>query len=103
MSEKEAKKVFLKQVKPYTKRLETEKKRTNPGYLARNRQTTGFKAHIVQGNKYPEFVGFYSDRIRGEMQIVVPIAFTLDAEFAPGAKIDSEAKFGRLLSLCEGA
>ena len=97
MNEKQAKAAFLKQVKPMTRRVAAEQKRKNLGRHDVNRQTTEFKAHIVAGNKYPEFVGVYSDKHRGEMSMSVPILFTLSREFKPGVKINSEAQFSRLL------
>jgi hypothetical protein len=101
MTTKQAKTAFLKQIKPFVKRYETERKRKiTENRHGSARQTTKFKAHIVQGNKWPEFVGIYSDKHRGEMSMVVPILFDLDAEFAPGVAI-SDAQFQRLLSLCE--
>lgn len=101
MNEKQAKAAFLKQVKPFTKRYETEKKRKHVLLRGtRARRTTEFKAHIDAG---PVFVGTYTDKHRGEMSMIVPILFTLSHEFKPGVKIDSEAQFSRLLSLAEGA
>lgn len=101
MNEKQAKAAFLKQVKPFTKRYATERKRKNTSNrYGSMRQTTEFKAHIDAG---PVFVGTYTDKHRGEMSMIVPILFTLSHEFKPGVKIDSEAQFSRLLSLAEGA
>ena len=104
MNEKQAKAAFLKQVKPMTRRMAAEQKRKKlSDRYGSLRQTTEFKAHIVAGNKYPEFVGSYRDKQCGEMSMVVPILFTLTDEFKPGVKIDSDAQFSRLLSLAEGA
>ena len=104
MNEKQAKAAFLKQVKPMTKRYDTEKKRKKlSNRYGSLRQTSEFTARVVQGNKYPEFVGSYRDKQRGEMSMVVPILFTLTDEFKPGVKITSDAQFSRLISLAEGA
>jgi len=99
MTTKQAKAAFLKQIKPFVKRYETERKRKNTkNRYGSARQTTDFSARIVTG---PAFLGVYTDKHRGEMSMVVPILFDLDAEFAPGVAINSEAQFRRLLSLCE--
>jgi hypothetical protein len=118
MTTKQAKAAFLKQIKPFVKRFETERKRYETERKRkrkrkhfifsgpRARQTTEFKASIVLAWRFsaapgPAFLGIYTDKHRGEMSMIVPILFDLDAEFAPGVVINSEAQFRRLLSLCE--
>jgi len=107
MTTKQAKAAFLKQIKPFVKRYETERKRKHFTFSGpRARQTTEFKASIVLAWRFsaapgPAFLGIYTDKHRGEMSMVVPILFDLDAEFAPGVAINSEAQFRRLLSLCK--
>lgn len=100
MNEKQAKAAFLKQIKPMTKRMAAEQKRKTP--FRRNqdlRQTRDFWGKIQPG---PVFAGRFTDATRGKVEIFVPILFSVTDEFKPGAVIDSEAKFARLLSLAEG-
>lgn len=101
MNEKQAKAAFLKQVKPMTRRMAAEQKRKKPFRGSDDlRQTRNFWGKIQPG---PVFAGRFTDATRGKVELFVPILFSLTDEFQPGAVIDSELKFARLLSLAEGA
>lgn len=95
MSEAQAKKVFLKQAKPFFKRYEIERTRKNK----RQARTSNFKARVETG---PVFVAEYEDLFRGRMTMRVPILFTLPLGFEAGRKFTDAADFDNFKKYCEG-
>jgi len=97
MSEKEAKKIFLKQAKPFFKRYEAETARKN----ARQRRSFDFHA-IVELGPVPCFAAKYEDLFRGVVSMRVPILFTLPLGFEKGFKFTDAATLANFKKYCEG-
>ena len=99
MTEKQAKKVFLKQASPFLRRYKTERKRTN----VRRRLTTDFKASVlIAGEKSPVFAASFHDVVRGPVSLRVPILFALPVGFERGFKFTSASEFENFQLYCEG-
>ena len=103
MSEKEAKKVFLKQAKPFFKRYETE---VNARTASRRRRpkTTHFKAQVhawAGAIGTPFFAAEFHDVVRGPVSLRVPILFTLPVGFERGFKFTSASEFENFKKYCE--
>ena len=98
MSEKEAKKVFLKQAKPFFKRFETEQNRKKTHRMVR--RSFGFTAGLrTRETGGVEFVGSYEDLFRGRQLMRVPVLFDL-----PGVKIGeftTKKQFDAFKAICE--
>lgn len=92
MSDKEAKKIFLKQAKPYLKRYDAEAKRKN----IRNRVSTEFRASIENKTFFCSWV----DAIRGRVEIHIPICFNLPAAWHE-VKFSSMGDFAKFRALLE--
>ena len=104
MSEKQAKKVFLKQAKPFFRRYETERARKNPGRNNTRRATLDFKAKIhawAGAIKIPFLEASFHDVVRGPVSLRVPILFTLPVGFERGFKFTSESEFDNFKKFCE--
>lgn len=96
MTEAQAKKVFLKQAKPFFKRYAAEQKRKT----RRNAKTSEFRAGITP-SPAPQFSASYKDLFRGVMTMRVPILFTLPPGFESGFKFTSASEFENFKKYCE--
>lgn len=103
MSEKQAKKVFLKQAKPFFRRFEAEhKKDANRAFGRRiKRQTFGIAAQVIAATP-PAFVAEFEDLFRGKQKITVPILFALPVGFEKGAQLNDAAQLVNFKKFCEG-
>lgn len=102
MSEKQAKKVFLKQAKPFFRRFEAEHKKDVKwtGYRRIKRQTFDIAAQVIAANP-PVFVAEFEDLFRGKQKITVPILFALPVGFANGAQLNDAAQLINFKKFCE--
>lgn len=106
MSEAQAKKVFLKQAKPFFRRFEAEHKKDvnrKPGYLRRSikQQTFGISAKVTATTP-PAFVAEFEDLFRGRQSVTVPILFTLPPGFENGRDLNDAAQLVNFKKFCEG-
>lgn len=101
MTEKQAKKIFLKQAAPFLRRYKTEQKR-KPARRIR-RATTDFKASVLTaGEKSPVFAASFHDVVRGPVSMRIPILFALPVGFERGFKFTSASEFENFRLYCEG-
>ena len=104
MSEKEAKKIFLKQAKPFFKRYEQEAARPETRRCFRARKAIDFKAsvHAWPGAiGTPFFAGSWHDVKFGPMSMRVPILFPLPLGFEKGFKFTDAATLANFKKYCE--
>lgn len=101
MTEKQAKKIFLKQAAPFLRRYRTEQKR-KPARRIR-RATTDFKASVLTaGEKSPVFAASFHDVVRGPVSLRVPILFDLPPGFENGRDLSDAAQLVNFKKFCEG-
>ena len=100
MTEKQAKKVFLKQAKPFFRRYDAERKRKN----ARLRQSAKFVAGISGQGAHGSaqfFIASFEDKFRGRQEMHIPILFSLPESYHIGKSFQKESEFDIFRKYCE--
>lgn len=100
MSEKQLKKIFLKQIKPFLRRCEAESKRKNASRRLMAK-TTHFKAAIDTAGAVPVFAASFHDVIHGANAMRVPILFPLPIGFEKGFQFSDAVDFKNFRLFCE--
>lgn len=100
MTEKQAKKVFIKQAKPFFRRYDAERKRKN----TRTRQSSKFVAGISGQGAHGSaqfFIASFEDKFRGRQEMRIPILFSLPENYAIGKSFQKESDFDTFRKYCE--
>ena len=102
MTEKQAKKVFLKQAKPFFRRYDAERKRKRKN--ARLRQSAKFVAGISGQGAHGSaqfFIASFEDKFRGRQEMHIPILFSLPEYYFKGKAFQKESEFDAFRKYCE--
>ena len=102
MSEAQAKKVFLKQAKPFLKRYDAERRRKNKRAAA----TIDFNAAVLAeaaNENPPVFAAEFTDVVRGRVTLRVPIMFNLPPGYERGFRFTDALQFYNFRIFCGDA